>query len=219
MTKIKICGLKRQEDIHMVNDLVPDYIGFVFAKSSRQVTPEQAGELKERLLPSIKAVGVFVNEELQKIIQLCETGTIDLVQLHGDETHAYIQELKNRISCPVIKAVRVQSSEQIRKAEELSCDYLLLDTYTKGQYGGSGKGFDRTLIPQLKKPFFLAGGLTSDNVAASIEECKACAPYAVDVSSAVETAGVKDRQKIEEFILRVNRHNCRMSKIRKEVES
>lgn len=203
MTKIKICGLKRQEDIGMVNDLVPDYIGFVFAKSSRQVTAVQAGELKKLLLPSIKAVGVFVNEEQQKIVQLCEMGIIDLVQLHGDETQVYIQELKNRISCPVIKAVRVQSSEQIRNAEELPCDYLLLDTYTKGQYGGSGQVFDRSLIPQLKKPFFLAGGLTADNAAASISECKKCAPYAVDVSSAVETAGVKDRQKIAEFILRV----------------
>lgn len=117
MTKIKICGLKRQEDICMVNDLVPDYIGFVFAKSSRQVTAVQAGELKKLLLPSIKAVGVFVNEEQQKIVQLCEMGIIDLVQLHGDETQVYIQELKNRISCPVIKAVRVQSGEQIRNAE------------------------------------------------------------------------------------------------------
>ena len=85
MTKIKICGLKRQEDIGMVNDLSPDYIGFVFAKSSRQVTAEQADVLKERLLPTIKAVGVFVNEDQQQIVQLCESGIIDLVQLHGDE--------------------------------------------------------------------------------------------------------------------------------------
>lgn len=203
MSKIKICGLKRQEDISMVNELSPDYIGFVFAKSSRQVTGMQAEELKNQLLPSIKAVGVFVNEEQEKILHLCERGIIDLVQLHGDETQAYIQELKNLISCPVIKAVRVQSSEQISRAEELPCDYLLLDTYTKGQYGGSGQVFDRTLIPQLTKPFFLAGGLTADNVAASIKECQKCAPYAVDVSSAVETDGVKDRQKAADFILRV----------------
>ncbi|MHA9740375.1 phosphoribosylanthranilate isomerase [Robinsoniella peoriensis] len=203
MTKIKICGLKRQEDIGMVNDLSPDYIGFVFAKSSRQVTAEQADVLKKRLLPTIKAVGVFVNEDQQQIVKLCEAGIIDLVQLHGDEDMEYILELKSRISCPVIKAVRVQSSEQIRRAEELPCDYLLLDTYTKGQYGGSGQVFDRTLIPQLTKPFFLAGGLTADNVAASIQECKKCEPYGVDVSSAVETDGVKDRQKIAEFILRV----------------
>ena len=203
MTKIKICGIKRKEDIGMVNDLSPDYIGFVFAKSSRQVTTAQAEVLKKQLFPSIKAVGVFVNEEQQKIIRLCENKIIDLVQLHGDEDLNYIQELKNHISCPVIKAVRVQSSEQIRRAEKLPCDYLLLDTYTKGQYGGSGQTFDRTLIPKLTKPFFLAGGLTADNVAASIIECKMCKPYAVDVSSAVETAGVKDREKIAEFMLHV----------------
>lgn len=98
-----------------------------------------------------------MNEDQQQIVKLCEAGIIDLVQLHGDEDMEYILELKSRISCPVIKAVRVQSSEQIRRAEELPCDYLLLDTYTKGQYGGSGQVFDRTLIPQLTKPFFLAG--------------------------------------------------------------
>jgi len=197
MTKIKICGLTRKEDIEAVNRWLPDYTGFVFCQSRRRVTQEQAALLKADLDLRIKAVGVFVNELLPSIVKLCNTGVIDVVQLHGDESEAYIKELKNQISCPVIKAVRVQSTEQVRLAEKLSCDLLLLDTYQKAEYGGSGKTFDHSMIPLLEKRFFLAGGLESSNIAEVIEKYS---PYGVDISSGVETDGIKDENKIRQII-------------------
>ena len=142
MAKIKICGLSRPIDIDIVNEALPDYVGFVFAKSKRQVSTILAAELKMRLNPDILAVGVFVNEEIEHIIQLCRTGTIDIVQLHGDETKEYIHKLKASIMNPIIKAVRVRSTEDIISASELSCDYLLLDAYRENQYGGCGETFD-----------------------------------------------------------------------------
>jgi len=197
MTKIKICGLTQKVDIESVNRWLPDYIGFVFFKSRRQVTAEQAALLKADLDNRIKAAGVFVNEPLNSIIKLCESGVIDVVQLHGDENEAYISDLKDQIDCPVIKAVRVQNSEQILQAERLSCDFLLLDTYQKGQYGGSGKTFDYAMIPILQKRFFLAGGLEISNIAQAIRECN---PYGFDISSGVETDGLKDERKIRQII-------------------
>ena len=197
MTQIKLCGLTRKEDISAVNRWQPDYIGFVFANSRRQVTPEHARHLKDGLDPRIKVVGVFTNEPVQFILDLCETQIIEVVQLHGDETEEYIQALKRKTTCPVIKAIRVQSTEQILQAEKLSCDLLLLDTYQKGQYGGSGKTFDRALIPTLHKPFFLAGGLESGNITQAVGECH---PFGVDVSSGVETNGLKDETKIRQII-------------------
>lgn len=206
MTRIKICGLIRKEDIESVNRWLPDYIGFVFCESRRQVTPKQAGLLKAGLDDRIKAAGVFVNEPLNSIIQLCQNGIIDVVQLHGDESEAYIRELKEQIDCPVVKAVRVRSSEQIRQAENLSCDLLLLDTYQKGQYGGSGKTFDYALIPNLQKSFFLAGGLDNSNIAQAIS---ACHPYGVDISSGVETDGLKDDVKIRQIIQTIRSLNSK----------
>ena len=139
MTKIKICGLKRTEDISYVNELLPDFAGFVFAKSSRQVDAKKAAELKKQLSPKIKAVGVFVNAEPEFIAKLYQKQLIDLAQLHGDEIADYIHRLKNLCpSLPLIKAVRVQSTKQILEAEKLPCDYLLLDTWQKDSYGGSG---------------------------------------------------------------------------------
>lgn len=197
MTKIKICGLTRLQDIKAVNRWKPDYIGFVFAKSRRQVTPEQAGILKHKLNPDIKAVGVFVNESIETIVSICNAGIIDIVQLHGDETEEYIKDLKQLIKCPIMKAVSVKSSDQIVSAEKLSCDYLLLDTYQKGQHGGSGIAFDHSLIPALEKPYFLAGGLNLENIYEAISNNQ---PFAVDVSSGVETDGLKDEIKIQKII-------------------
>lgn len=197
MTKIKICGLTREEDIDSVNRWLPDYIGFVFCASRRRVTAEQAGFLKAGLDDRIKVVGVFVNEPVNSIVKLCQSGTIDAVQLHGDEDEAYIRQLKDQIACPVIKAVRVQNAEQVLQAEKLSCELLLLDTYHLGQYGGSGQTFDYAMIPILQKRFFLAGGLDSSNTAQVI---RACNPYGVDISSGVETDGLKDEGKIKEII-------------------
>lgn len=200
MTRIKICGLSRPIDIDMVNSVLPDYIGFVFAKSRRQVTEETAKELKKMLNPTIQVVGVFVNEEKDKILRLCKDHIIDIIQLHGDEDENYIQELRNLIKNPIIKAVRVRSNQDIVEAEQLNCDYLLLDAYKENEYGGCGETFDWTMITKISKPFFLAGGIHSENVTNAID---LATPYCIDVSSGVETEGFKDRDKIIEIVTKV----------------
>lgn len=199
--RLKICGISRIRDVEAVNRLRPDYIGFVFAQSKRQVGASWAAVLKNALDRRIQAVGVFVNAPLGEVLKLADSGTIQLIQLHGDEDEAYIQELKSRSGAPVIKAVRVQNSEDIRRAEALPCDYLLLDTYTKGQYGGSGQVFDWSLIPPIEKPFFLAGGICPENV----PEALRCRPWCLDVSSAVETDGRKDPEKMARMVEAVRR--------------
>lgn len=198
--RVKICGLCRMEDVSYVNDCLPDYAGFVFAESRRQVTAEQAGKMREALDPRIRAVGVFVNAPIEDIGRLCDREIIDLVQLHGDEDGAYLRRLAARVHVPLIRAVRVQSTEQILKAQEEPCDALLLDTYIPGQYGGGGQAFETALIPPLEKPWFLAGGLQPENVG---ERLKSCRPFGVDVSSGVETNGKKDPEKIRAFIKNV----------------
>lgn len=197
MTKIKICGLTRIEDILAVNTFLPDYVGFVFAPGRRQIDYETGKQLKRHLNPAIKAVGVFVNEKIDLIAHLYENRIIDLVQLHGDETKEDINALKKLISCPVIKAVRVRESQDIIKASPLPCDYILLDTYQEGQYGGSGISFDWSLAQGMNKPFFLAGGIHSGNITKAMELTHA---YCIDVSSGVETKGYKDPDKIKEVI-------------------
>ncbi|MGN0405446.1 MAG: phosphoribosylanthranilate isomerase [Bariatricus sp.] len=204
MVKVKVCGLRREEDIAMANAFRPDFVGFVFADSRRKVDEETAKMLRMKLREDISAVGVFVNEKRENIYSLCKQGIIQMVQLHGDEDEAYIKELKNYLpEIPVIKAVRVRSKEQILEAEKSGCDYLLLDTYVKEMYGGSGKAFDKSIIPELEKPYFLAGGLNASNV---MDNIRACHPYAVDVSSAVETDGWKDAGKIKDFLERIREH-------------
>ena len=157
MTRIKICGLTREEEIAAVNRCLPDYIGLVFAESRRRVIPEQASRLKAGLDARIKAVGVFTNAPVPFIVDLCEQEIIDVVQLHGDENEAFIQSLKQKIACPVIKAVRVQTTEQILQAQAMSCDLLLLDTYQPGQYGGSGQDFRAEADSRTAKAVFSGG--------------------------------------------------------------
>ncbi len=200
MSKIKICGLKRPEDIKMVNDYEPDYGGFVFAGTRRRIDFDTAKELRSLMDPNIQAVGVFVNEKIDFIESLCQENIIQLVQLHGDEGEDYIQELKKRVSAPLIKAIRVKSAGQVLEAEKLPVDFLLLDAYVEGAYGGSGVTFDKTLIPELEKPYFLAGGLTAENV---LERMEGLNPYGVDVSSGVESMGFKDEEKIRAFIYKI----------------
>ncbi len=200
--KIKICGLKTIEDIHMVNRLKPDFVGFVFAGKKRKISPEQAEEMKKHLIPEIKSVGVFVNEEQDRIVELAQKGILDYIQLHGEESETYIRQLKERTAKPVIKAVRVRNREDILKAQELPCECLLLDTYKADEYGGSGETFCWELIPELRKHYFLAGGLNSDNISEALRWCR---PWAVDVSSSVETDGRKDEAKVREFIETVKR--------------
>ena len=199
MTKIKICGLTRTEDIDVVNEFMPDYIGFVFAKSRRQVSAEQAKELKNKLRPAIKAVGVFVNEKPENIAEIANQGIIDLIQIHGDEDAAYCAQLRKLTQAPIIKVVRVEREDDLAGIEEFDCDYYLFDTLSSKDYGGTGKTFDHSILYNkgIKKPFFVAGGLNQDNVAAVIEVIK---PFGVDASGGVETDGIKDANKIKEFI-------------------
>ena len=199
MTKIKICGLTRTEDIDVVNEFMPDYIGFVFAKSRRQVSAEQAKELKNKLRPAIKAVGVFVNEKPENIAEIANQGIIDLIQIHGDEDAAYCAQLRKLTQAPIIKVVRVEREDDLAGIEEFDCDYYLFDTLSSKDYGGTGKAFDHSILYNkgIKKPFFVAGGLNQDNVAAVIEVIK---PFGVDASGGVETDGIKDANKIKEFI-------------------
>ena len=193
MIKIKICGLSRRCDIDAVNKEKPEYIGFVFAKSRRKITPQQAFDLRKRLLPDIVPVGVFTDEAMGNIITLVENGVIDVIQLHGSESGEYIGRLKAFTRKPVIKAVAVINEGDAQKQAETQADYLLLD----GKSGGKGKRFNWDLVGKVEKPFFLAGGLNLENIGTALEKVK---PFAVDVSSGVETDGFKDPAKIKEFI-------------------
>ncbi|WP_337540728.1 phosphoribosylanthranilate isomerase [Suilimivivens sp.] len=198
MTKIKICGLRREQDIRYANELMPDYIGFVFLKGKmRYVTFEEAARLRSLLDPAIPAVGVFVNEPAENVIRLLQSGTIQIAQLHGQEDEAYIEELRRAGDHCIIRAFAVRSSEDIHRAFAFPADYPLLDN---GK--GTGETFDWSLFQEQEKPFFLAGGLSPENVKEAIE---CFHPYAVDVSSGVETDGFKDYEKMKAFMDAVRR--------------
>lgn len=201
MSKIKICGMQRIEDIEIVNEFLPDYVGFIMSvqnKFRRQVTVETAKKLSKKLNADIKAVGVFVDEPVEFIADVCSEGIIDLVQLHGHEDNDYINALAKNVKIPIIKVVHVKNANDITEAENLDCDYLLFDTAYKDKIGGGGQKFNWNLIPKnVSKPFFLAGGLSAENIKQAI---KTVNPYAVDLSSSVETDGYKDREKVREVI-------------------
>ncbi len=207
MVKIKICGMKRLEDIEMVNKYKPDYIGFVFAQSPRKVSYEQAKELSSYLDEDIVPVGVFVDEHMKLIVDLFKDGIIKFAQLHGAEGENYIRNLKDKSiektgkEIPVINAIEISNdvhdfNEKLLKWRDSASDYFILDS---GK--GSGKTFDWGLIDKnsefFKNCIFLAGGLNSENLNLAIEEFN---PFAVDLSSSVETAGFKDEEKIREIV-------------------
>lgn len=193
-TKIKLCGLTRMCDIQAANLLKPEYIGFVFAeKSRRYVPPKQALLLKQALQADVQAVGVFVRERPEHIAALLNRGIIDIAQLHGGEEEAYLLALRQLTDKPIIQAFRIDSEADIERAEQSSADFVLLDSGN----GGTGTLFDWNLINRLKRPYFLAGGLAPDNVQSAVRTLR---PYAVDVSSGIETTGVKDPEKMRAFI-------------------
>ena len=232
MTKIKLCGLRRIEDIETVNILKPDYIGFVFApKSKRYITPDEATKLKKLLNKSdsdinsnssklILAVGVFVDEYVEKVAELLNTGVIDITQLHGNEDENYIRELRrlitkktsdeqkdasidnpgknidNKYEGCIIKAFKIKTKEELEKAKSSTADYILLDAGA-----GDGMRFNWDLLQGFDRPYFLAGGLNPENVKEAITKLH---PYGVDVSSGIETDGYKDPEKMREFV-----HNVR----------
>ena len=198
MTRIKLCGLSRPCDIEAANALKPDYIGFVFApNSSRFVTPEHAARLKRMLNPSIRAVGVFVDEDPEAVARLLRDGVIDMAQLHGREDEAYIRELRRHTGRPILKAFRIRSESDLAAADRCTADGILLDSGA-----GSGTVFDWTLLRSVKRPYFLAGGLGPDNVEGAVERLH---PYAVDVSSGIETDGGKDPEKMAAFVAAVRK--------------
>lgn len=195
--KIKLCGLTRPSDVETANLLHPDFVGFVFAKKSRRyVSPERVKTLKELLHPDILAVGVFVDEEPRAVATWLSSGIIDMAQLHGGEDEAYIQKLRELTDKPLIKAVSVRETHDIEKANVSSADYVLLDA---GE-GGTGTPFDRELLVGMNRPYFLAGGLDPSTVGEAVKRWR---PYAVDVSSGIETDRVKDAEKMQLFVKNV----------------
>ena len=194
MIRIKFCGLTRWQDIECANRLRPDCIGFVFWKKSRRyVDEEAAGRLRDALDKSITSVGVFVDEEPERVAHLINEGIIDAAQLHGGEDDEYIAKLRNLImpGKVIIKAFRITSDEDIKIAQSSSADMILLDAGM-----GEGASFDWTMIRDMQRPYYLAGGLDCQNVAKAVEMLS---PYGVDVSSGIETDGIKDPGKMKEF--------------------
>ena len=199
MVKIKICGLKRFEDIEIVNKYKPDYVGFVFADSKRKVSHDLASKLKDNLDSDIIPVGVFVDSPQEEILELFNREIIEIAQLHGMESEEYITNLTEKTDCKlkIIKAIEITQDTDLLSYDNSQADYLLFDS---GK--GSGKTFDWQLLRKdLKKDFFLAGGLNSSNVIAAIGQFN---PYAIDLSSSLETDGFKDEIKIKEIMEVIN---------------
>ena len=193
MIKIKMCGLSRPEDIAAANEILPDFIGFIFAKKSRRyVAQEKAAVLKALLDPRIRAVGVFVREDPQQIAKLLADGTIDIAQLHGGESEDEIAVLRSLTDKPLIKAFRIDGPDDLKAAEQSSADFILLDSGA----GGTGTSFDWSLLEGFSRPYFLAGGLDAEKAALAVTKLN---PYALDVSSGIETEGLKDPDKMKAF--------------------
>ena len=197
-TRIKMCGLRRPEDIEAVNELKPEYIGFVFFPGSkRYVTPETAKTLRAGLDPEIKAVGVFVDEDPETVARLLEEDVFDIAQLHGHEDETYLAALRQKTNKPLIRAFRIRCAEDAQRAQDSTAEQILLDAGA-----GDGKTFDWNWLKDVKRPYFLAGGLNPENAGEAVRELK---PYAVDVSSGIEIEGYKDINKMRAFVRAVRK--------------
>ena len=219
--KVKMCGISKVETIPAIVEANPDYMGLVFAPSKRQVTVEQAKTLVEELYKqnvvgnnseaeqtepvtsldtasseTIKTVGVFVNETVENLLKIAEEVKLDVIQLHGDEDESFIQILKEQSNVEVWKAVQVRSAADAEKWIDSSADMLLFDAYHKDERGGTGEVFDWSSLDAFERPFMLAGGIDSTNVARAIRTVR---PYGIDISSGIETNGVKDNEKMKAF--------------------
>ncbi len=192
-TELKICGLSRLEDVIAVNRFGADYAGFVFfKKSKRYIDPYKAGELIELLRSDIKSVGVFLDEPLDSVISAARISGVEMIQLHGHESEEYVEYVKRTLERPVIKAFKADEEGALERALNTSADYILIDSGA-----GTGKKFDWSILKDFGRDYFLAGGLDPESVGEAISTLE---PFAVDVSSGVETDGVKDAEKIEKFI-------------------
>ena len=210
--KVKMCGISKVETIPAIVDAKPDYMGLVFAPSKRQVTVDQAKTLVEELHrgyaqkygsdtehdknDTIKTVGVFVNETVDNLVTIANEANLDAVQLHGDEDETFIQSLKERTNVEVWKAIQIRTAADTEKWIDSSADMLLFDAYHKDERGGTGEVFDWSSLDAFERPFMLAGGIDSTNVARAIRTVR---PYGIDISSGIETNGVKDDEKITAF--------------------
>lgn len=194
--KIKLCGMFRDCDINYANEAKPDYVGFIlgFPKSHRNIDAETARQLRSRLDTGIKAVGVFVNSPETTCAEYANCGIIDVIQLHGDEDADFIRRLRELTGAPIIKSAKIRTPEDIGRVQALGADYVLLDNGT-----GTGEMFDHSLLDgaEIRQPFFLAGGLTPENLRQAAESVR---PYCVDLSSGVETDRLKDREKMLEAV-------------------
>ena len=193
-TRIKICGLRRKEDISYVNEVLPDFAGFIFDPSRRRyIEPETAAVLRPQLADSIRAVGVFVNAAPEEVLRIAETVRLDLIQLHGSEDDTYIRNLRKQTFLPIIKAIRVRTEEDTAQAAASSADLILLDNGA----GGTGTRFNWELAQKVSRDFLLAGGISAENAADAI---RLCHPWGLDASSSLETEGMKDPEKIRSFM-------------------
>ena len=203
MAKLKICGLTCEADVAAVNKVKPDFAGFVIEVPGRRrsVTPEQVKVLVKGLIEETLPIGVFVDAPPELPISLLRDGTLWAAQLHGNEDEDYIEKIQNMTGKPVIKAFSIKTPEDVKRALRSPADYILLDQGA----GGTGETFDWDLVPPVKRPFFLAGGLAPENLRTAIAKLH---PWAVDISSSLETDGKKDPAKI-----------CRLSKMLKQINT
>ncbi|MDP4152189.1 MAG: phosphoribosylanthranilate isomerase [Bacillota bacterium] len=198
MTKVKICGLSRMADIEAVNRHIPDFAGFVFAKSRRQVDADTASKLISALNHNIRSVGVFVNSPVEDILKTARLAGLDIIQLHGDEDAGYISNLRKHWDKEIWKAIRVSDSISEKTLFKLPADRFLLDAFSPGVYGGTGQTFDWNAINiSYTDRVIIAGGINHSNAANAV---KRFSPYCIDISSGAETDGFKDEEKIKQCI-------------------
>lgn len=199
--KVKMCGMRREEDIIYANEIRPDYVGFIFADSKRYISPEMAEKFRKELNENIKVVGVFVNEDVKRMAEIAKKVPLDVIQLHGEERKEDILELKKLLGSEVQiwKAVRVRKREDVIKAMQLPAEKILLDSFAKNMYGGTGKLLDISLLTGMNfsKPYFLAGGLNTENIGDIIKKIH---PYGIDLSGGIETDGKKDQKKMKKIM-------------------
>ncbi len=206
MVKVKICGITNLSDAMAACGLGADAIGFIFADSPRKISVAKARGITAKIPPYVTKVGVFADEKISKVLKTAKDCRLDCIQLHGSESPAYCRSLGKYYK--IVKVIRVKDASSVRSAKSTGADALLLDTYTEGRKGGTGKVFDWKLVCLAKrsgKPVILSGGLNSKNVREAI---KRSIPYAVDVSSGVESRpGKKDPALIRDFIRKVKTDN------------
>jgi len=197
MTLVKMCGITREADVKVLNTLCPDFTGFVFwEKSKRLISKENALRLSEMLNPEIKPVGVFLNPTMEEVMDIAGSGCIKMIQLHGDESESFVKDVQNKSGLPVIRAFKISTKDDLDTAISTDADLLMLD-------GGAGEGrpFDWSILDNVGRPYLLAGGLTPENVGQAISKAH---PYGVDVSTGIETDGLKDPAKMKRFMTAVN---------------